>query len=75
VTQGAGRLMFKPQPASSPGLNPQGRIWKALRRVVPPEQWFATLGEPIEAVRNFFRYLVGVKDEVQRLCGLKRPNL
>jgi hypothetical protein len=25
-------------------------------------------------MRNFFRYLAGVKDQVQRLCGLKTPE-
>jgi hypothetical protein len=36
--------------------------------------WFATLSEQIEAVRNFFRYLAGVKDQVRQLCGLKTPE-
>jgi transposase len=69
-----GRLVLKPQPAYSPELNPQERIWKWLRRVVTHNHWFATLTEQIEAVRNFFRYLSGVKEQVRHLCGLKTPD-
>jgi hypothetical protein len=71
VEEAKGRLMLKAQPAYSPELNPQERIGKGLRRVVTPNHWFATLAEPIEAIRNFCRYLAGVKDQVRRLCGLK----
>jgi transposase len=71
IQEAGGRLMLKPQPADSPELNPQERIWKWLRRVAPHHHGFATLHEQIEAIRNFFRYLAGVKDQVRRLCGLK----
>jgi transposase len=57
VREASGRLRLKAQPAYSPELNPQERIWKWLRRVVTHNHWFATLQEHIEAVRNFFRYL------------------
>ena len=66
-----GRRELTPQPAYSPELNPQERIWKWWRRVVPHTHWFATLGEPIAALRHFFRYLAGVKEQGQRLWGLK----
>ena len=66
--------MLKPQPAYSPELNPQERIGKWLRRVVIHNHWFATLHEHIEAIRHFFRYLAGVKDQVRQLCGLKTPE-
>jgi transposase len=74
VREGQGRLVLKAQPAYSPELNPQERIWKWLRRVVTHHHWFATLTEHIEAIRNFFRYLAGVKDQVRRLCGFKIPE-
>jgi transposase len=74
IREAGDRLLLKPQPASSPELNPQERIWKWLRRVVTHNHWFATLHEPIEAIRNFFRYLAGVKDQVQRLGGFKPPE-
>jgi transposase len=74
VREAEGRLSLKAQPAYSPELNPQERIWKWLRRVVTHNHWFATLKEPIEAVRNFFRYLAGVKDQVRQLCGFKNPE-
>jgi DDE superfamily endonuclease/Winged helix-turn helix len=45
VRKAAGRLVLKPQPAYSPELNPQERIWKWLRRVVTHNHWFATLRE------------------------------
>ena len=73
IREAAGSLILKPQPAYSPELNPQERIWKWLRRVVTHNHWFATLREHIDAIRNFFRYLAGVKDQVRRLCALKKP--
>jgi transposase len=74
VRAAQGRLVLKAQPAYSPELNPQERIWKWLRRVVTHNHWFATLTEQIEAIRNFFRYLAGVKDQVRQLCGYKTPE-
>jgi DDE superfamily endonuclease/winged helix-turn-helix protein len=74
VREAGGRLMLKPQPAYSPELNPQERIWKWLRRVVTHHHWFPTLREPIDAIRDFFRYLAGVKDQVRHLCGFKTPE-
>jgi transposase len=74
IRDAGGQLMLKPQPAYSPELNPQERIWKWWRRVVTHNHWFATLQEPIEAIRNFFRDLAGVKDQVQQLCGFKTPK-
>lgn len=74
VRRAGGRLVLKPQPAYSPELNPQERIWKWLRRVVTHNHWFTTLTEQIQAVRNFFRYLAGVKDQVRQLCGFKTPE-
>jgi transposase len=74
VQEAQGRLVLQAQPAYSPELNPQERIWKWLRRVVTHHHWFATLTEHIEAIRNFFRYLAGVKDQVRQLCGFKTPD-
>jgi transposase len=74
IREAAGRLMLKPQPAYSPELNPQERIWKWLRRVVTHHHGCATLHEQVEAIRNFFRYVAGVKDQVRRLCGFKPPE-
>lgn len=74
VREASGRLMLKAQPAYSPELNPQERIWKWLRRVVTHHHWLATLHAQIGAIRNFFRYLAGVKDQVRRLGGFKTPE-
>jgi transposase len=74
IREVSGRLMLKPQPAYSPERNPQERIWKWLRRVVTHHHWFETLSEQIEAIRHFFRYLAGVQDQVQQICGLKTPG-
>ena len=71
VREAGGRLMLKPQPAYSPELNPQERMWKWLRRVVTPNHWCATIREQINAIRKFFRYLAGVKVQVRHLCGFK----
>jgi transposase len=69
-----GRLGRIPQPAYSPALTPQERIWKWRRRGVTHNHWFATLREQIEAIRNVFRYRAGVKNQVVRLCGFKTPE-
>jgi transposase len=74
VREAGGRLMLTPQPAYSPELHPQERIWKRWRRVVTHHHGCATLTEQVEAIRNFFRYLAGVKDQVRHLCGLKTPE-
>jgi transposase len=66
IREAGDRLLLKPQPAYSPELHPQERIWTWLRRVVTHHHWFASLREHIEAVRNFFPSLAGVKDQVQR---------
>jgi hypothetical protein len=41
--------------------------------VVTHHHWFATLREQVEAMHNVFRYLAAIKEQVQRLCGLKTP--
>ena len=74
IRDAGGQLRLKPQPAYSPELNPQERIWKWWRRVVTHHHGFATLQEHIEAIRNCFRYLAGVKDQVRRLGGVKTPE-
>lgn len=74
VREAAGRLILKSQPAYSPALNPQERIWKWLRRVVTHNHWFATLQEQIEAIRNFFRSLAGIKEQVRQLYGFTSPK-
>jgi transposase len=74
VREAKGRLVLKAQPAYSPELNPQERIWKWLRRVVTHNHWFTTLTEHIGAIRNFFRYLASVKVQVRHLCGFKTPE-
>ena len=74
VREAHGRLVLKAQPAYSPELNPQERVWKWLRRVVTHNHWFATLTEQIEAIRNFFRYLAGVKEQARQLCGFQNPE-
>jgi hypothetical protein len=66
IRDASGRLMLKPQPADSPELKPQERIWKWWRRVVTHHHWLVPLHEPIEAIRNFFRDLAGVKDQAHQ---------
>jgi hypothetical protein len=74
VREANGRLMLTAQPAYSPELNPQERIWKWWRRVVTHHHGLATLREPIEAIRNVFRSLAGIEDQVYRLCGIETPD-
>ena len=74
VRTAGGRLMRTPQPAYSPQLNPQERLWKWWRRVVTHHHWFATLREQIAAIRHCFRYVAGVKAQVRQLGGFKHPE-
>jgi transposase len=74
VRTAGGRLRLTPQPAYSPELKPQARLWKWLRRVVTHHHWFATLREQIEAMRHCFRSLAGAKHQVVRRCGFKTPE-
>jgi DDE superfamily endonuclease len=74
VREAKGRLVLKAQPAYAPELNPQERIWKWWRHVVTHHPRFVTLKEHSEALRNFFRDLAGVKDQVRQLCGFKTPD-
>jgi transposase len=74
VVQAAkGRLRLQPQPAYSPELNPEERIWKWMRRVVTHTHWFETLQEETQAIRNFFCYLASRKAQVQQLCQCTIP--
>jgi hypothetical protein len=74
IREAGGRLLLKPQPAYSPELKPQERIWKWRRRVVSHHHGFATLHEHIEAIRHCFRSLAGVKEQGRRLCSVKPPD-
>jgi transposase len=74
VREAGERLVLQAQPAYSSELNPQERVWKWSRRVVTHHHRLAALHEQIEAIRNFFRDLAGLKDQVQRLCGVKTPE-
>jgi hypothetical protein len=69
-----GRLALKPQPAYSPELNAEERMWKWMRRVVTHHHWFASLQEEIQALRDFFSYLSGRKAQVRQLCAIKIPE-
>jgi hypothetical protein len=41
IREAEGRLMLMPQPAYSPELHPQERLWKWLRRIVTHKPWLA----------------------------------
>jgi hypothetical protein len=66
VREATGRLVLQAQPAYSPELKPQERLWKGLRRVVSHHHWGAPLGAPIAASGNFCRDLADVKEQVRR---------
>jgi hypothetical protein len=57
-----GRLVRNPQPADSPELNPEERLWKWLRRVVTHHHGFESLLAEIQALRDVFCYLAGRKE-------------
>jgi hypothetical protein len=75
VGQGAqGHLMRMPQPRDAPALKPQERLWQWLRRVGTHAQWFETLQEELQAIRDFFCYLAGRQDDIRQLCAIKTPE-
>ena len=74
VRDAEGRLTLQAQPAYSPELNPEERIWKWMRRVVTHNHWFDNRAPQIQAIRDFFCYLAGLKDQVRQLCGFKTPE-
>jgi DDE superfamily endonuclease/Winged helix-turn helix len=74
VQDAKGRLTLPAQPAYAPELNPEAHTWQGMRRVVTPNHGFNSLSTQIDAIRNCCRYLAGVKDPVQRLCGFKTPE-
>ena len=75
VREADGQLVLMAQPAYSPELNPEARIWKGMRRVVTRNDWFESFTAQINGIRDFFRYLAGCKDQVCQLCGIKTSNL
>ena len=74
VREANGRLVLQAQPAYSPELNPQERLWKWLRRVVTHNHWGATLTAQSDAIRHCFRSLAGVSEQVRQLCGFQTPG-
>jgi transposase len=74
VDETESRLLLKPQPSYSPELNPEERIWKWMRRVVTHNHWFESLQQEMQALRDFFCYLAGRKEEIRRLCAIKTPE-
>ena len=74
IRDAGGRLMLKPQPASSPEWTPQERRWEWRRRVVPRHYWVAPLHAPIDALRHVCRSLAGVKAQVRRFCSVTTPE-
>jgi hypothetical protein len=74
VQEAQGHLMLMPQPSYAPARNPPERLWKWLRRVVTHDHWFETLQEALQAIRDFFCYLAGRKDDVRHLCAIKTPE-
>jgi hypothetical protein len=45
-------------------------IWHMTRS----DHWFETLQEEIQAIRDFFCYLAGRKDDIRQLCAIKTPE-
>ena len=45
-----------------------------MRRVVTHNHWFETLQAEIQALRDFFCYLAGRKEQVRQLCAVKTPE-
>jgi hypothetical protein len=53
---------------------PVERLWKWFRRAVTHNHWFETLQEELQAIRDFFCYLAGRKDDGRHLCAIKTPE-
>lgn len=74
VRDAQGQLTLQAQPAYSPELNPEERIWTWMRRVVTHKHWFDNRVEPIQALQGFVCYLAALKAQVRQLCGVNTPE-
>jgi len=56
-------------PTQSPDLNPQEHIWDWLSELMIKNDFFETIEALKEAIRHFFCYVAGIKDQVIRCLG------
>jgi transposase len=56
-------------PTQSPDLNPQEHIWDWLAELMIKNDFFETLEALKKAIRHFFCYIAGIKEQVIRCLG------
>lgn len=56
-------------PTQSPDLNPQEHIWDWLAELMIKNDFFETLDALKKAIRHFFCYIAGIKEQVIRCLG------
>jgi transposase len=56
-------------PTQSPDLNPQEHIWDWLAELMIKNDFFETLNALKKAIRHFFCYIAGIKEQVIRCLG------
>ena len=56
-------------PTQSPDLNPQEHIWDWLAELMIKNDFFETIETLKEAIRHFFCYIAGIKEQVIRCLG------
>ena len=56
-------------PTQSPDLNPQEHIWDWLEELMIKNDFFETIDALKPAIRHFFCYLAGIKEQVIRCLG------
>lgn len=56
-------------PTQSPDLNPIERVWDWLSELMIKNDFFETIEALKKAIRHFFCYIAGIKDQVIRCLG------
>ncbi len=56
-------------PTQSPDLNPQEHIWNWLEALMIKNDFFETIDVLKHAIRHFFCYIAGIKEQVIRCLG------
>jgi transposase len=56
-------------PTQSPDLNPQEHIWDWLSELMMKNDFFETTAALKKAIRHFFCYIAGIKEQVIRCLG------
>jgi transposase len=69
VVDELGHVTLVNSPTQSPDLNPQEHIWDWLAELMIKNDFFETIEALKKAIRHFFCYIAGIKEQVIRCLG------